>query len=419
MNIGYACLAVGVRETEMHKCLLRNLDENTLTITIRHNLHALERLIDYNITNELKLFRISSDVIPFGMSQYNQLPWWELFATDFQRIADKIRRNQIRVSMHPGQYTVLNSPNEAVVCQAMEDLQYHARLLDCLGTAVSNKIVLHIGGVYGDKKTAVQRFNENYQRLSDSIRNRLVIENDDRSYNIRDVLQISSDLHIPVVYDNLHNTLNPADTAKDDHYWITACQQTWSLKDGKPKIHYAQAANGLKKSGAHSASIDLQTFFVFYQTIKTLDVDIMLEVKDKNLSALKCQNCLKTRPDSTALQLEWSRYKYQVLACSQSIYLEIREMLKQVDTDTARQFYHLILKAQQLPPDSGQQVNAAQHIWGYFKDIATSKEKQHFNKLINEYQNGRLKITSIRNYLFKLAKEYQVTYLLSSLYFYL
>ncbi|MDF2617079.1 MAG: uvsE [Sedimentibacter sp.] len=227
MSIGYACLTVGVNNTGFKSCTMKNAASEKLLELIEYNLASLENIIDYNIENNILLFRISSDIIPFGSSTVNNIPWWDIFAERFQIIGEKIRKSKMRVSMHPGQYTVLNSPKEDVVERAVEDLIYHNRFLDCLNAGRDSKIILHIGGVYGDKKSAVMRFMDNYKLLDDRIKSRLVIENDDKSFNIKDVLDTGIKLNIPVVYDNLHNATNPYDNSSDD-FWIRECSKTWS-----------------------------------------------------------------------------------------------------------------------------------------------------------------------------------------------
>ena len=181
MRIGYACLTVGVRDTNFRTCILKNASEENLLDIIEHNLNSLEKIVDYNIENNIKLFRISSDIIPFGSSPANSLEWWNIFNERFLSIGKKIKEAGIRVSMHPGQYTVLNSPIEDVVYRAVKDLEYHNIFLDSLNVNKENKIILHIGGVYGDKESAVNRFIENYKLLDPKIKDRLVIENDDKS----------------------------------------------------------------------------------------------------------------------------------------------------------------------------------------------------------------------------------------------
>lgn len=118
----------------------------------------LDRVLDYNIQNGIKLFRISSDIIPFGSHPVNTLEWQEIFNGKLKEIGHKALTKGIRLSMHPGQYTVLNSPDESVVARAAEDLRYHARFMDAMGLGKEHKIILHIGSIDGDKTEAVKRF---------------------------------------------------------------------------------------------------------------------------------------------------------------------------------------------------------------------------------------------------------------------
>lgn len=217
MSIGYACLTIGVPDANLKSFTAKSLTEEKLLEIISYNLKSLNNIIDYNIKNDIKLFRISSDLIPFGSSHLNQLSWWKMFSQEFVETGRKIMNNNIRVSMHPGQYTVLNSPNDDVVKRAIEDLNYHVKVLDNLRVGENHKIILHIGGVYNDKEQAIKRFADNYERLNDQVKERLVIENDDKSYNINEVLKIGNELNIPVVFDNLHNKINCYDREKAIH----------------------------------------------------------------------------------------------------------------------------------------------------------------------------------------------------------
>ena len=296
MRIGYACLTVGVPNTTLRGCQLKNASEEKLTELIQHNLTSLENIISYNDVNNIRLFRISSNGIPFGSSPVNTLQWRNLFHEKLSHLGSSIREAGIRVSMHPGQYTVLNSPDKQVAKRAIEDLAYHASFFDSLAVDFTSKIILHVGGVYGDKKTAVTRFSERHKDLDGSIKRRLVIENDDKSYHIGDVLELGSSLGIPVVYDNLHNKLNCCDPAKDDYYWIAQCSSSWGPEDGTQKVHYSQQ-DWQKSAGSHSQSITVAEFLGFFADLGKYTPDIMLEVKDKNLSAIKCINC--TTPKKT------------------------------------------------------------------------------------------------------------------------
>ena len=316
MSIGYACITIGLKGSNQKSCITKNASEAKLNELIEHNLNALEVMVDYNIENNIKLFRISSDIIPFGSSPVNHIKWWESFETTFQRIGSKIKKADMRVSMHPGQYTVLNSLDEDIVDRAILDLDYSTRFLDSLELPSKHKIILHIGGIYQSKTEAIQRFCKNYNRLTESVKQRLVIENDDRSYNVFDVLEIGTKMKIPVVFDNLHNAVHPYDNEHDEVYWINECKKTWKEIDGNQKIHYSQQALS-KRTGSHSSTIRINEFLQFYNQIDHDNIDIMLEVKDKNLSAVKCINCTSSEKKIKKLEKEWSRYKYKILECSQ------------------------------------------------------------------------------------------------------
>jgi UV DNA damage endonuclease len=416
MSIGYACLCVGVPDTKLKTCIQANATKENLNELIQHNLLSLENIIDYNIKNGIKLFRISSDIIPFGSSPVNSLNWRQTYASRLSTIGEKIRRNGIRVSMHPGQYTVMNSPNPDVVRRAVDDLKYHTEVLESLGVSSKHKIILHIGGMYGDKKLASERFIRNYLMLDGKIKERLVIENDDKCYNIGDVIDIAEKSNMPVIYDNLHNQLNPCDDTKSDTHWINRCKNSWALKDGCQKIHYSQQDNS-RKAGSHSNSINAAQFVDFYQGLRREDIDIMLEVKDKNLSAVKCINCISPEKRIGRLENEWSKYKYSVLEKSKNDYDEARFILKNKSAYPVLDFYRLVenaLNRQQIP---GSAVNAALHVWGYFKDTAQEKEKDGFFNLLDAYQNGAVSLGRIKRYLFKLTQKYNQEYLLNSYYF--
>ncbi|MBP1924968.1 UV DNA damage endonuclease [Sedimentibacter acidaminivorans] len=416
MSIGYACLTIGVNNTNYKSCIMKNASKERLLEIISHNLNSLENIIDYNIKNKIMLFRISSDLIPFGSSPVNDINWWDVFSSKFKSIGKKIKESNMRVSMHPGQYTVLNSPNEDIVAKAIEDLNYHNKVLDSLDLEEDHKIVLHIGGVYNNKKEAIKRFIQNYDKLYDNIKKRLVIENDDKSYNICDVLAISKVLDIPVIYDNLHNNINPSFEKKSDFYWIEQCNKTWKSKDGHQKIHYSQQ-KPFKKAGSHSNTIKINEFIDFYNNLNNKSIDIMLEVKDKNLSAVKCINCTESDKNIKKLELEWAKYKYNVLEHSSQNYLEIRKILKQKTDYPVLEFYNLIEDSFIIEVSVGNTINAAQHIWGYFKNCTTEKEKNDFFKKIDNYENERISIANIKKYLFKLAIKYDQKYLLNSYYF--
>jgi UV DNA damage endonuclease len=292
MRIGYACLLVGVEGTTIRTCRLDAATHERMDSLVSQNLQTLNRILDYSHANHIRMFRISSDIIPFGSNKAVSFPWQTLYAEELQTLGKKAKQCDIRLSMQQGQYTVLNSPHAHVVENAIRDLEYHCDFLNALGMNATNKIILHIGGIYGDKPAAIERFKRHYINLDDRIKQHVVIENDDTCYTTEEVLTIGSELKVPVVFDNLHHTINPSSASQSIKKWIADCAKTWRKKDGAQKIHYSQQAQD-KREGSHSETINLPTFLRFYKTLPPIDLDIMLEVKDKNVSALKCVQAIE------------------------------------------------------------------------------------------------------------------------------
>lgn len=417
MVIGYACKVMGVTDVKLKGMILKNVSEELLSETIAFNLKILENMLDYNISRGIKMFRISSDIIPFGSHPANTLEWWKTFEVVLQSLGERIKGSGMRVSMHPGQYTVLNSPDEGVVNRGIQDLIYHTRFLDTMCVDGSNKIILHIGGVYGDKDSAGKRFAENWLKLPEQVRKRLVIENDEKCYNISDVLQIGSTLGIPVVFDNLHNSINPPETEQlSPIKWIEKCKVTWRGEDGRQKIHYSQQSHKGQK-GAHSDTIHIRPFLSFYKELSELAPDIMLEVKDKNISAVKCINCTAHDVKRSNLEREWAAYKYAVMEKSYKLYSKIGGLFGETEWLDAVEFYEKLEDAASLEPDIGNAINTAEHIWGYFKKKADESEKKRYQKLLAAAKVDAGKLNTVKRFLLKLAQKYEEKYLIGSYYF--
>lgn len=417
MKIGYACLTVGVPDTPFKTVRKANATPERLTELIDHNLQSLDKMLDYNQKNGLLMLRISSDIIPFGSDhETNTLDWTKLFQKKMEQLGDKIAKNKMRVSMHPGQYTVLNSPKEDVVRRAIADLEYHTLFLDSLNVDNSHKIILHIGGIYDDKPLAIKRFIKVYRQLSPAVKQRLIIENDDRLYTIEDVLAISRQTGAPVVYDNLHNACHPSDETVSDYEWIKAAKETWDPKEGPAKIHYSQQRPNARL-GAHTETIYIEPFMAFYQSIHSLEVDIMLEVKDKNLSAIKANLAVRQPGHIKYLEKEWGRYKYNVLNHSQAHYQAIRELLKDKEAYPVTEFYRLIEEALDLEASQNSQLNAFDHVWGHLKRSASAAETERYKERRQAWIDEKISLKQFKSWLFRLAKKYQEPYLLASLFF--
>jgi len=181
-RLGYACLSLSVAETSPRGTILRNATPERLRALIAANLAGLKRVLEFNVECGVRMFRLSSDIVPFGSHPVNTISWWDEFAEPLAEIGTLIRHTGMRVSMHPGQYTVLSSPDQRIVDAARADLAFHARLLDALGLNTRHKIVIHVGGAYSDKAAALDRWSAAFLQLPQHVRARLVLENDERLF---------------------------------------------------------------------------------------------------------------------------------------------------------------------------------------------------------------------------------------------
>ena len=250
--------------------------------TIEQNIACLERTIAYNIEHDLLFFRISSSLIPFASHPICTFDWRAAFADRFAAIGTTIRHYDMRISMHPGQYTLINSPDEKTYRNSVAELVYHDHLMGGLGLDSTHKIQIHVGGAYGDKPASIARFVERYADLPDGVKARLVIENDERHYSARDCLRVYEAVGTPVILDNLHHALNSEGASF--RAMFNAAADTWT-GHGVPMVDYSSQAAGARV-GTHADTLDEADFALFLAELDG-DSDVMLEIKDKEVSALK------------------------------------------------------------------------------------------------------------------------------------
>ncbi len=290
MKLGYVTINRGIGCTANSNFRLASYSEEKLKNTVKNNLDCLFKILKFNVKNDIFFFRISSNTVPFASHPICKFNWVDHFRGQFQEIGEFIKEHDIRISMHPDQFIVINSLKKAVVDKSIKDLIYHANVLDTMGLDNTAKIQIHVGGVYNNKKEAVDRFCRVYKTLDKSIKKRLVIENDERSYNIKDCLDINKILGIPIIFDTLHHQYN--NNKESQREAILRAKETWKDQDGLLMIDYSSQEIGEKK-GKHITSIDLNLFKKFLKDIIGIDLDIMLEIKDKEKSALKAVKLLK------------------------------------------------------------------------------------------------------------------------------
>jgi UV DNA damage endonuclease len=290
MRLGYPCINRTIECKATSTFRLKSYSETRLKDSIKNNLDCLLRILQFNLEHRLFFFRISSDIVPFASHPINRFNWQKCFQEEFEEIGEFIVKNRMRISMHPDQFTLINSIRDEVFERSKKELEYHAEILDLMKLDTSAKIQIHVGGAYGNKKKSIDRFVTRFNELDHSIIQRLVIENDDRLYDLNDCLKINAQIPIPILLDVFHHKLNnSANQANEECFRLTT--KTWNeKKDGIPMVDYSsQKTNG--SLGQHSETINIEDFALFLKQTKPFDFDVMLEIKDKEKSAIKAVDC--------------------------------------------------------------------------------------------------------------------------------
>ena len=283
MRIGYPCINRSIGCTASRTFRLASYTEERMGDTVQENLSCLSRIIAYNERHGMLFFRITSDLVPFASHPVCTFPWQEEYAGEFEKIGDYIQQYGFRISMHPDQFVLLNAPDKGVLQRSIDDLVYQVQVLDLMGLDHTAKVQVHVGGVYGDKPAAIDRFVQQYDLLDTVIQDRLVIENDERLYTLSDCLAIHERTGIPVVADTFHHSL--LNNREQFTALLDPVRKTWKAHDGIPMIDYSSQEPG-KRVGAHAGHIVAEDFRQFLKETLPGDFDIMLEIKDKEKSAL-------------------------------------------------------------------------------------------------------------------------------------
>jgi UV DNA damage endonuclease len=291
IRVGYPCINRAIGCTANHTFRLVSYSPERLKDTVARNLECLRRILEFNLDNGILFFRISSDLVPFASHPVCSYDWQRKFAGELAEIGCFIKKNSMRVSMHPDQFVLINALDEKIVKRSVLELEYHCRVLDLMGLDRKAKVQIHVGGVYGDKGAAIQRFTKRYSELSPPVKRRLVIENDDRLYTLGDCLAISKNTKIPVLLDVFHHEcLSSGESLREA---LRKAESTWKKSDGPLMVDYSEQEKG-KRKGSHAEGIGIRKFRKFLNILKRsgLDADIMLEIKDKEKSAVKAVNTL-------------------------------------------------------------------------------------------------------------------------------
>jgi len=160
MRIGYPCINRSIPCSSNKSFKLKSYSEKRLKETVKNNLDCLLRILEYNLEHDLLFFRVTSDLVPFASHPVNTFDWQDYFRNDFELIGSFVLKNRIRISMHPDQFTLINSIREEIFERSRMELKYHTEVLDLMNLDSSAKVQIHVGGAYNEKQQSMDRFEE-------------------------------------------------------------------------------------------------------------------------------------------------------------------------------------------------------------------------------------------------------------------
>lgn len=318
-RIGYCCINLSLKEKKI--TTNRGMIKRTFTAKglpyaselALKNVQDLVEIIKWNEQNGIQVYRMSSDIFPW-MSEYDlrDLPDYQKISNVLKGVGTLVQRYGHRVSFHPGPFNVLGSPNPTLVDKTIRDLDQHAEIMDLMGLPRSYQypINIHCNGVYGDKFATLQRWCDGWNRLSDSAKGHVVIENDDKAsmYSVQDLYYgIFKKIQVPITFDYHHHRFNNGYLSEETAFHKAV--RTWEFHKTKPLFHYSSCRRTFEdpecKSQAHADYV--------YEQIRDygVAVDIDMEAKAKDLAVLKyretegklLEEFLPFEQDATNLQL--------------------------------------------------------------------------------------------------------------------
>ncbi|KAF8590258.1 UV-endonuclease UvdE [Ramaria rubella] len=284
-RLGFACLNTILRVSKpdpifcSRTCRIDTIVKNGIDFVKNlalQNVLDLAKLIQWNEDNKIRFMRMSSELFPYA-SHLKYGYDVDFAAKELKAAGDLANDLGHRLTAHPGQFTQLASPKEEVVQSSIRELAYHSRVMELMGLGPDSVLVIHMGGMYGDKAATLARFKINYEtKLSQEVKARLVLENDEICYNLDDLMPVCEELNIPIVVDYHHDWINPSTRPLSE--LISVINKTWHRKGIRPKQHLSSPRPGamtVMDKRAHADRCD------------TLpdelpdDMDLMIEAKDK------------------------------------------------------------------------------------------------------------------------------------------
>lgn len=296
MEVGYCCICLGINEGRLKKdsisvnrgMIKKTFDSKGLSYVselVLLNLSDVLKILDYNIENDIKVYRMSSEMFPWLTHySFSDLPNFNKIESLLVQIGNKIKSNNIRCSFHPGAFNVLGSENPSVVQKTISEVDKHSELLDLMQLDQSTyyPVNIHINSTKPTRELAAQRFCDNFHLLSESSKKRLTVENDDspNQYSVKLLYDlVYKQIGIPIVFDQHH--YNYGDKEQTMKEALELAISTWKTK---ALTHMSSPKTIEDPKGLVTAHADY-----IYERIETfgLDFDCEIEAKAKDLAVIK------------------------------------------------------------------------------------------------------------------------------------
>jgi UV DNA damage endonuclease len=282
----YNCSPAKTLTLTRYKAMDKDERLEKLVHVTAQNIENTFRALHYNVSQQIPLYRMSSSMVPLATHPEVEFNYLNIFREQFKEIGDFIRRHHLRVSFHPNQFTLFTSDKPHITDNAVTDMEYHYNVLEAMGIADKSVINIHVGGAYGNKELAIERFYQNINKLPSHIKKQMTLENDDKTYTTSETLKICKQEGIPLVFDYHHHRANLCEEPLE--VLLPEIYSTWKQTNLPPKIHISTPKSE-KEYRAHSDLIEIDFIKPFFELAKTIgiDIDIMIEAKKKDLALLK------------------------------------------------------------------------------------------------------------------------------------
>jgi len=310
VRFGYVAMSVSLEDASPSKTVtLKNYLQlaekdpetalNKVVRVSRENLANTLRVLKYNKYNDIQVYRFSSKLVPLATHAFlSQWDYLDDLGQEFAAIGQYVKEDHMRVSFHPDHFSLLNSPREDVFDSSVRDFQHHHDMLEAMGLDSGAKLVTHVGGGYKDKPAALERFKRNWHRVPENIRERLVLENDDRTYSALEVLELCQGLSVPMVLDIHHHRCN--NNGERIEEFLEQVFATWEGTGLPPKMHISspKSSSDIRSHHDFVDPGDLYDVLVFSRRYARR-VDVMVEAKQKDKAMLKLVEELSHFPQVT------------------------------------------------------------------------------------------------------------------------